>query len=145
MTQLEVLRQFAAAELAQAPEADAVRRRHAEHYLALGERLAPPVRVAGRGPAVEETERELGNLRAALDHWIAAGDGDRALLLAAALEPYWNANCRQRDGAAMLDAALALEPARASGRAAGHGSPARSSCARSACTRASPTPTPRSS
>ena len=37
--QLEVVRQFAAAELARAPDADAVRRRHAEHYLALAERL----------------------------------------------------------------------------------------------------------
>ena len=62
VTQLEVVRQFAAAELARTPDADAVRRRHAEHYLALAERLGPQVRVAGRGPALDEMERELGNL-----------------------------------------------------------------------------------
>ncbi len=107
---LELVRQFAAAELARAPDVDAVRRRHAEHYLTLAERLAPQVRVTGRGPALDETERELANLRAALDHWIARGDGERSLQLAAALEPYWTATCRSRDGVETIDAALALEP-----------------------------------
>ena len=145
MTQLEVVRQFAAAELARAPDADAVRRRHAEHYLALAERLGPQVRVTGRGPALDELERELGNLRAALDHWIADGDGERALRLAAAIEPYWTTTCHYRDGAEMIDAALAARSrARASERAAGRASRARSSCAGSAWRRASRTPTPRS-
>lgn len=107
---LELVRQFAAAELARAPDVDAVRRRHAEHYSALAERLAPPLRTTGRGPALDETERELANLRAALEHWIARGDSDRSLRLAAALESYWTATCRYVDGAELVDAALALEP-----------------------------------
>ena len=118
--QLEVVRQFAAAELARAPDADAIRRRHAEHYLALAERLGPSVRVTGRGPDLDELECELANLRAALDHWIAHGDGERALRLAAAIEPYWTATGRPRDGAEMIDAALASAPGvseRARGRA----------------------------
>jgi predicted ATPase/DNA-binding SARP family transcriptional activator len=120
VTQLEVVRQFAAAELARAPDADDLHRRHAEHYLALAERLGPQVRVRGRGPAFDRLERELGNLRAALDTWITRDDGERALRLAAAIEPYWSSSCQYRDGAEMVDAALAAAPtvgARARGRA----------------------------
>lgn len=100
VTVLEVVRRFAAAQ----GVPDAVRRRHAEHYLALAERLAPEVRVTGR--RVGEMDRELGNFRAALDH--GAGDGDLALRLASALEPYWTATCREAEGAALLDRALHL-------------------------------------
>jgi hypothetical protein len=125
VTQLEVVRQFAAAELARAPDADIVRRRHAEHYLALAERVGPQVRVTGRGPALDEMERELANLGAALDHWIADGDGERALRLAAAMEPYFTATCRSRDGAEVVEAALALAPG-ASERARGRARLARS-------------------
>jgi predicted ATPase/DNA-binding SARP family transcriptional activator len=106
--QLEIVRQFAAAELERAPDADTVRRRHAEHYLALAERLGPRVRVTGRGPDLDELERELANLRAALGHWLAHGDGERALRLAAAIEPYWTATGHYRDGAELIDSALAL-------------------------------------
>src|SRR4051812_34641786 len=74
-------------------------RRHAEHYLALAERLGPRVRVTGRGTPLEEMQRELANLRAAFDHWIADGDGERALRLAAAIGPYWTATSHERDGA----------------------------------------------
>jgi hypothetical protein len=86
----------------------------------MAERLGPQVRVSGRGPAFDELEQELGNLRAALDHWIAAGDGERALRLAAAVEPYWTTSCHYLDGVEMVDAALSLAPAasdRAHGRA----------------------------
>jgi predicted ATPase len=125
LTQLEVVRQFAAAELAREPEADAIRRRHAEHHLALAERLGPQVRAGGRGPAFDELERELGNLRAALDHWIAHGDGERALRLAAAIEPYWTTSCHYLGGVEMVDAALALRQG-ASERACGRALIARS-------------------
>jgi hypothetical protein len=105
VTLLEVVRQFAAAQ----GVPDAAHRRHAEHYLALAERLAPQVRVTGRG--VEQMDRELGNFRAAFDHCVADEDGDRALRLAAALEPYWTATCREAEGAELVDRALGL-PAR---------------------------------
>ena len=120
VSQLEVVRQFAAAELVQAPDAGDLHRRHAEYYLALAERLGPQVRVSGRGQAFDGLERELGNLRAALDTWIARGDGERALRLAAATEPYWTTSCHYRDGVDMVDAALAAAPtagARERGRA----------------------------
>ena len=139
VTQLEVVRQFAAAELARAPDVDDVHRRHAEHYLALAERLGPQVRVKGRGPAFEWLERELGNLRAALDTWIARGDGERG------------APARRRDRA-VLEHDLPLPRRRRDGgrsacrrsdggRAAARSWRARSSCAMSAWTRAPRMPT----
>src|SRR5262249_23629117 len=78
------------------------------------------VRATGRGPALDELERELPNLRAAFGH----ATGDQALRLAAALEPYWIATSRQHEGVEMLDAALA------------HGSSGRARVARSNLLRA---------
>jgi predicted ATPase/DNA-binding SARP family transcriptional activator len=120
ITQLEVVRQFAVAALAGTPGAAALRHRHAVHHLVLAERLGPQVRESGHGTAFDALERELGNLRAALDHWISARDADRALRLAAAVEPYWTTSCHYLDGVEMVDAALSVAPAgsaRARGRA----------------------------
>jgi predicted ATPase len=125
VTQLEVVRQFGAAGLAKLSDHDTVRRRHADYYLAVAERLGPEVRIAGHGLALKQMERELGNLRSALDHSIACRDGDRALRMVAALEPYWFATCHYREGAEAIDAALALA-ARAGERARGRARLARS-------------------
>jgi predicted ATPase/DNA-binding SARP family transcriptional activator len=120
ITQLELVRQFAVAELGCTQEAGALRHRHALHHLAVAERLGPQIRVSGRGTAFDALEQELGNLRAALDHWISARDADQALRLAAAVEPYWTTSCHYLEGVEMVDAALSVTPdgsTRAHGRA----------------------------
>jgi predicted ATPase/DNA-binding SARP family transcriptional activator len=115
---LEVVRQFAAAALADSPRRDTVRRRHAECYLRLAEQLAPQVRVHGEGPALHRLERELGNLRGALQWWLDRGDGERSMRMAVALQSYWDLRNGDREGVRALDAALALDgPARERGRA----------------------------
>jgi predicted ATPase len=85
LTLLEVVRQFAAAALADSPEHDAVRRRHAEWCLQLIERLSPDIQYRGEGAAWRRLDRERGNLRAALAWWLAQGDGERSVRMAAAL------------------------------------------------------------
>jgi hypothetical protein len=125
LRQLEVVRQFAAAVLARSPDVDGLRGRHAEHYLALVERLGPQVRVRGRGPAFDAIELDLANLRAAAGHYVAGGDGERALRLNAALEPYWTTTWNSREGADLLESALTLEDA-ASDRTRGRARIARS-------------------
>jgi predicted ATPase len=103
---LEVVRQFAAAALADSPQRDAVNERHAGWCLELAERLGPEVRVKGEGPALRRLETEFGNLRTALVWLFDRGDGERSLRLATALGPYWLNRDRHREGIAALDAAL---------------------------------------
>lgn len=120
LAMLEVVRQFAAAGLADSPEGDAVRDRHAAWFLDLAERLGAEVRVRGEGAALRQLDRELGNLRAALECCLARGDGELSLRIAAALEPYWFERNQHREGIRALDRALALaDPGgdRARGRA----------------------------
>lgn len=125
LVMLEVVRQFAAAALAGSPGRDAVRERHADWFLALTERLAPEVERHGQGAALDTFRREHGNLRAALEWLLAAGDGERALRLAAALEPYWSAVSLEREGARLLGEALEIGGA-ASERTRGRAHVARS-------------------
>lgn len=86
---LETVRQYAAAKLAADPDADAVRRRHAEHYARLAESANLSIESLGRGPQRQEVVlREQHNIRAALD-WAAAGDVELGLRLMLALENFW--------------------------------------------------------
>jgi predicted ATPase/DNA-binding SARP family transcriptional activator len=120
LAMLEVVRQFAAAGLADSPEGDAVRDRHAAWFLDLAERLGAEVRVRGAGAALHRLDRELGNLRAALEWCLARGKGEPSLRIAAALEPYWFERNQGREGIRALDRALALADSgddRACGRA----------------------------
>jgi predicted ATPase/DNA-binding SARP family transcriptional activator len=108
---LETVRQFAAARLKDSGEAERVRRRHAEHWLAEAEAAAPHV-FGGRGTPgwMERLEREDPNLRAALE-WSLNENGEGAsteigLRLATALLWYWFAQGRFSEGRAHLERAL---------------------------------------
>ncbi len=102
---LEPVRQYAWEQLRRSGEEVAVRRRHAQAFLALAEAAAPHLRSGGRGPWLARLEAEHDNLRAALT-WTLAAPGhptvapdrsgaptpaDRALgvRLAAALGHFW--------------------------------------------------------
>ncbi len=102
---LQTIREYARELLEESGEGDAVRRRHAEHYLALaelahGERFDPSLAWAQR------LALEYDNLRAALDHL-----QDRApshyLQLAGALGVFWDATSQFAEGAQRLEDALA--------------------------------------
>lgn len=106
---LETVRQYAAARLADAGEADDLRERHLAYYLALAESAPPRVLGAGRGDRDLHTLAiELPNLRAALE-WAAVTDPDAGLRLVAALTVFWVFTGRYREGdicfARALDAA----------------------------------------
>ena len=62
----ELLRQFAAEQLAAAAEQAAVRRRHAAYYLTLAEAMAATSAGPEQAAALARLEREHDNLRAAL-------------------------------------------------------------------------------
>jgi predicted ATPase/DNA-binding SARP family transcriptional activator len=85
---LEVIRAFALDALEAAGEAEAARRKHADYYVALAEKMEPLVQQGSGTDAGLELQRERGNLRAALR--FAIGSDDRVLgqRLAGALENF---------------------------------------------------------
>ncbi|MGH3898277.1 MAG: ATP-binding protein [Pseudonocardiaceae bacterium] len=106
---LETVRQYAAARLADAGEADGLRDRHLAYHLGLAEAAEPRVLGAGRADLVLYTlATELPNLRAALER-ASATDPHAALRLVNALTLFWLFTGRYREGdtayARALDAA----------------------------------------
>jgi predicted ATPase len=91
---LETIREYAAERLEESLEVEELRRRHAEHFLALAEEAEPHVDPGTKNPEEWLTwftrlEAEHDNLRAALDRLGASGETQRALRLAGALAGFW--------------------------------------------------------
>jgi predicted ATPase/DNA-binding SARP family transcriptional activator len=92
--------------LRDAGEEDEVRRRHADHYLALAEQAEL------RGPAQREwlsrLDAEAANMRAALDTFRRSGAAGQALRLTTSLGWYWLLRGRPVEGQRMLAGALEI-------------------------------------
>jgi predicted ATPase len=101
---LETIREYARELLERGGEGDAMRRRHADHYLALGE-LAYAERFARGLTWVRRLETEHDNLRAALDD-LQDRDPLRYLQLAGALGWFWGARSHFAEGSRRLEQAL---------------------------------------
>ena len=103
---LETIREYALEQLEESGEADGLRRRHAEHYLALGEKAMAAMSRGYSGEWVERLEREHDNLRAALDHLAAAGETELVLRLTGALADFWHDAGHVAEGRRRLETAL---------------------------------------
>ena len=87
---LETIAEFALEQLESTGEADALRRRHAEHFLALGE--TANLTAESDGPERAEIVRgEQDNFRAAID-WALDRDPELAFRLTICLEQFWVMN-----------------------------------------------------
>ena len=110
---LEPIRQFAREMLEESQEAPEVRRRHAEHYLALAETAEPELLGADQGRWLQRLRTELGNLRAALSWSLEPGEEEERarlrLRLAAALWRFWGAEGFE-EGKRWLQTALERDP-----------------------------------
>jgi len=110
---LEPVRQFAREKLQESREAPEVRRRHAEHYLALAETAEPELLGADQGRWLQRLRIELGNLRAALSWSLEPGEEEERarlrLRLAAALWRFWGAEGFE-EGKRWLQTALEKDP-----------------------------------
>ncbi|MGH2818481.1 MAG: ATP-binding protein [Actinomycetota bacterium] len=85
---LETIHEFALERLEDSGEAENLRRRHAEHYLALA--LSANLSDEAEGPEHHDLlEHEGGNLRAALEWALDSGELELGVRLAVALEGYW--------------------------------------------------------
>ena len=113
---LETIREFAAEQLDQLPDARSLRDGHAAWYVTLAERARPELRSREARRWLERLDAEQANARAALEQLLASGDADGALRLSGAFWLYWQTRGHWTEGRRFLAAALSLggdtEPAR---------------------------------
>jgi len=125
---LETIREFAAERLEASDEADTVRRRQADYFLALAESTEPRLRAEELGGGgrewVDRQALELDNSRAALDFFERAGDPQVTLRMVGTLtavwaNPLWATQSVVAEGRRRLERALALDrsPTRARAKA----------------------------
>jgi predicted ATPase/class 3 adenylate cyclase len=87
---LETIREYASERLEASGGADELRRRHAEHFLALAEEVEPNLFGASPEEWADRLERELDNFRSALGTFEASGESHLALRLVGALSEFWH-------------------------------------------------------
>jgi predicted ATPase/class 3 adenylate cyclase/DNA-binding CsgD family transcriptional regulator len=102
---LETVRQYALEKLGESGEAEAVRTRHRDHYMAIAAVLDAPA-GSDYEQRLVQAETEIDNLRAAFGWSRENSDIDLALALASSLQPLWLARGRVREGLAWFDTAL---------------------------------------
>ena len=115
---LETIREYAVERLETSSEAELLRQRHAEYYLALAE--AAELLGPQQGVWLARLEGEHDNLRVALRWALEQGGGDLAARLRAALYPFWERGGHLSEGRAWVERVLAqsrIEPAPAATRA----------------------------
>jgi tetratricopeptide (TPR) repeat protein len=105
---LDVVREYAGHQLAQAGEADKIGRRHALHYLALAEKAEPNLVQAGHQEWFRRLDAERANLRRALTWAIDHNETSLALRYAAALWRYWRQLGEFTEGRGWTESALRL-------------------------------------
>ncbi|HEX9374285.1 MAG TPA: tetratricopeptide repeat protein, partial [Roseiflexaceae bacterium] len=105
---IETIRDFAADRLDHEGEAEALRERHAEYYLAFAEAAEPQLDGPEQATWLERLEREHDNLRAALDWALDRGESEIALRLSGALWRFWHTRGYLSEGRRLLASALKL-------------------------------------
>jgi predicted ATPase/DNA-binding SARP family transcriptional activator/DNA-binding CsgD family transcriptional regulator len=105
-TMLEPVRQYAQEKLEASGEAQAMKRAHAEYFLALAERAESELRGPRQQEWLERLEAEHGNLRAALSWALEGGEPELALRLSGALGDFWYLRGWVKEARGWLEVAL---------------------------------------
>ncbi len=105
---LATIREYALDRLEERGGSDAVRRRHAEAYLALAEDCSVELTGPRSGPWLDRLELEHDNLRAALDWAVGRGEAGIALRMGAALWRFWQIRGHLNEARDRLDRILAV-------------------------------------
>jgi predicted ATPase/class 3 adenylate cyclase len=105
---LETIREYGAERLAASSDGPTVARRHAEVYLAFAEQAAPHLSGVDQRAWLDALETEHDNLRAALEHLVAAPEPVLAIRLVRALWRFWQQRGYLNEARARLDAIAAL-------------------------------------
>jgi non-specific serine/threonine protein kinase len=105
---LETMHQYGFERLVESGEADDVRRRHRDWFLALAERAGPKVIGPEQEVWVEHLRGEYDNIRVALEWSMGGGDAESGLRLATALSWFWYVDGYWSEARKWLEQALAL-------------------------------------
>jgi predicted ATPase len=101
---LETIREYGTERFEDSGEAEEVRRRHTQHFVALAEKAEPYGEYSRDW--LDRLEREHDNLRATFDRLEASGDTQGALRLAGALAEFWEIRGHLVEGRRRLERAL---------------------------------------
>ena len=106
---LETIREYALERLEATGEGEDLRRRHAQHFLAVAEQAEPHLLGVDPLAWLEQLERDHDNLRAALDWLEAARETQLALGLAGAVWEFWCLRSHFGEGWRRLEHLLELD------------------------------------
>ena len=103
---LEIIREFAREKLIEATEAGRLQDRHLAYFLKKAEEIEPDLVGADPSAFLDYLDRELDNIRLALEWSIATQKGYEALRLFGALGAFWLVRCHFLEGAEWFRRAL---------------------------------------
>jgi predicted ATPase/class 3 adenylate cyclase len=106
---LETIREFAAERLAELPDLDALRDRHAGWFIDLGVQARPELEARRSAEWLNRLDAEQANVRASLDNLLAGEDRTGALRLSGSVWQYWALRGHWTEGRRYLVSALTLE------------------------------------
>jgi tetratricopeptide (TPR) repeat protein len=105
---LAPIREFELERLEASGQAEAIRDRHATRFLTIVETAAPHLTSDLQREWLDRLDADLDNLRAALDHAVAAGETEMALRFVAALWRFWQIRGYLLEGLARAKAVVVL-------------------------------------
>jgi predicted ATPase/class 3 adenylate cyclase/Tfp pilus assembly protein PilF len=105
---LELLREYGVERLAASESGLDVRQRHAMYFLTLAEQADRQLETRDQAHWLNQLQRDLDNLRAALDWFADTGQAEAGLRLAAALWRFWEVHGHLTEGRARLAQLLEL-------------------------------------
>jgi predicted ATPase/class 3 adenylate cyclase len=108
LSMLETVREHAVARIAESGRLDDFQRRHAERFLELATTAESELAGAQHAEWLELLERELDNIRAALDWLLSSGRAEDALLMVAALSRFWHSHAHITEARRWLSVGLEL-------------------------------------
>ncbi|MGH2555026.1 MAG: adenylate/guanylate cyclase domain-containing protein [Actinomycetota bacterium] len=117
---LETIREYAGERLDAEFDAEATRRRHAEHFMALAEEAEPHFLAEDAPEWLDRIDLEHDNLLEALGWAVEAGEAERGMQAGASLWRFWQMRGQLAVGRLWLDRLLAVPGGRTPARAKAH-------------------------
>jgi len=106
---LETIREYALERLVHSGETSVINQGHASYYLTLAERAEPELTGSQQIVWLDRLEREHGNIRAALEWFLASGEAELAARLAGALWRFWSTRGHASEGRRWLNLILSSD------------------------------------